>query len=204
MSWKISLIRQSTFVLQQPNQALFAAMSVSGVPTVHTEEEVQQMVHGPLRLDPNGTYEDVIAFLVSWSKDEDWTSHFKGINVADLLRFTAEDLAAILGQALGRALYNRLADQKSDQTVSVHYGDPTVDHAPKRLRLEGTDGHQLVTAPTFTGVWRSGQWTATKQKYQKHTCSGKECRQRIRTHCTCDPSRFWCAACFYEQHKAMQ
>jgi hypothetical protein len=165
---------------------------------------VAPVVEGPkpliLKLDIDGGHEEMIAFLCAWSKDVDWEGHFKGINVTDLMRFSADDLVAILGPAIGRALFNRLEDLKGGFVASKsHCPEGPMNKRPKMD--DGSHNHQLVTAPTFTGVWRSGQWTTTKQKYQKHTCSGKDCRQRIRTHCSCDPSRFWCAGCFYEQHK---
>lgn len=65
-----------------------------------------------MALDHNGCHEDMIAYLIAWNKDENWEMHFKGINVADILRFTLEDFVAILGQTMGRALFNRLQDEK--------------------------------------------------------------------------------------------
>lgn len=68
------------------------------------------------------------------------------------------------------------------------------------LRSSRTPGHELVTAPLYTGKWRDGAWAKVSTQYLKRKCSGEGCTREQRTYCACDPHLFWCDACFYLEH----
>ena len=69
-----------------------------------------------------------------------------------------------------------------DEGVSINY---PILHK-KRSRGTGIPGHELVSRPTHTGMWNTGDnvWTKTKTEYVKIKCA--TCKTKIRTYCNCN------------------
>jgi hypothetical protein len=64
--------------------------------------------------------------------------------------------------------------------------------------------HVLVTKPPHSGVWRNGEWTKTKQMYQKSVCTGENCNRMTRTYCSCNKLKMLCAFCYASHyHQAL-
>lgn len=94
---------------------------------------------------------------------------------------------------LARALIHNmfLPQPNSDE----HSESPT-----RRTRARTDPHHQLMPAPAYTGMYVDGTWTQVTSKYGKHKCSRPNCTTRIRTYCTCNPSKFLCTNCYYKDH----
>ena len=78
-----------------------------------------------------------------------------------------------------RKLALGMLENNSDyEGVSINY---PICHE-KRSRGPGSPGHDLVSRPTHTGMWDTGDngWTKTKTEYVKIKCA--TCKTKIRTY----------------------
>ena len=80
-----------------------------------------------------------------------------------------------------------------DEGVSINYH---ILHK-KRSRGPGSPGHELVSRPTHTGMWNTGDnvWTKTKIEYVKIKCA--TCKTNIRTYCNCNKKVPMCTQCYW-------
>ena len=76
--------------------------------------------------------------------------------------------------------------------VSINY---TISRK-KRSRGPGSPGHELVSCPTHTGMWNTGDigCTKTKTEYVKIKCA--ICKTNIRTYCNCNKKVPMCKKCY--------
>ena len=79
-----------------------------------------------------------------------------------------------------------------DEGVSINY---PICHE-KRSRGSGSPGNELVSRPTHTGMWNTGDnaWTKTKTEYVKIKCA--TCKTKIRTYCNCNKKVPMCTQCY--------
>ena len=72
-----------------------------------------------------------------------------------------------------------LENDLNDEGVSINY---PIRHK-KRSRWPGSPGYDIVSRPTHTTMWNTGDnaWTKTKTEYVKIKCA--TCKRKIRTYC---------------------
>ena len=99
-----------------------------------------------------------------------------------------------------RQLAEKLIQAFQASTVDPCDSSSDDEHSSKRLRSNGQLHHTLAKAPAYTGKWKNGTWSAVSTRYYKRLCAGPGCKSKIREHCACDPTRFWCGHCFYTTH----
>ena len=75
-----------------------------------------------------------------------------------------------------------LENNLDDEGVSINY--PIIHK--KRSRGPGRPGHEIMSFPTHTGMWNTGNnaWTKTKTEYVKIKCA--TCKKNIITYCNCN------------------
>ena len=85
-----------------------------------------------------------------------------------------------------------LENNLDDEGVSINYH---ICHK-KRSRGPVSPGHELVSRPTHTGMWNTGDngWTKTKTEYVKIKFA--TCKTKIRTYCNCNNDVPMCTQCY--------
>ena len=75
-----------------------------------------------------------------------------------------------------------LENNLDDEVVSIKY----LIHNKKRYRGSGILRRELVSRPTHTGMWNTGNngWTKTNKEYVKIKCA--TFKTKIRTYCNCN------------------
>ena len=65
-----------------------------------------------------------------------------------------------------------------------------------RRNLRSSTHHELVSAPPYS-KFKGSKWQKRyKMKYQQHLCSSVNCKNRVRTVCTCSKDIWRCSKCF--------
>ena len=85
-----------------------------------------------------------------------------------------------------------LENNLDDEGVRINY---SISHK-KRSRGTGRPGNELVSRPTHTGMWNTGDngWTKTKTEYVKIKCATY--KTKIRTCCNCNKKVPMCTQCY--------
>ena len=85
-----------------------------------------------------------------------------------------------------------LENNLDDEGVSIEY--PIL--RKKRSIVPGIPGHELVSRPTHTGMWNTGDngWTKMKTEHVKIKCA--TCKTNIRTYCNCNKKVPICPQCY--------
>ena len=80
-----------------------------------------------------------------------------------------------------------------DEVVSIN----STIFLKKRYRGTGSPGHELMSRPTYTGMWNTGDdgWTKTKIEYVKIKCA--TCKTKLRTYCNFNKKVTMCTQ-YYE------
>ena len=80
--------------------------------------------------------------------------------------------------------------------------------AKRQRELEyykSVDVHELISAPPHAREYTGTEWLCTaRQRYQQYRCKGGKCKSstRVRTYCSCSPTRWLCQQCFISHIRA--
>ena len=70
---------------------------------------------------------------------------------------------------------------------------------------KSVDVHELISAPPHAREFTGTEWVCTaRQRYQQYRCKGGKCKSstRVRTYCSCCPTRWLCQHCFIAHIRA--